>query len=327
MRSIASALAAVTLMLLAAPSAQGSPQGKKLVYLGIPNEERFPASYSRLFTEKAKQFGMSVTQFASPFDPALQAQQFDDAIGQKPDMIVLQSLSSGAVIPALRRAKAADIPVFLIISPVDNAEPGLWVGAMGLDDVKSGELAAEAMVKGLRASGRTTAKVAAITGALAEGIAPKRLEGFKGRLAKEPWITLVQVEDSRWIAPLTEQIAGQMFARHAAAGGLDAIYGMNDAMANAIIQAADSAGLSPGTKSGELLVIGGGCQVTGIRNVRSGKQYATLSGPLPPYDGPKAAELIAHHFSGRTIPLLSVTEPLEIIDRGNLDKYAQLCSY
>lgn len=318
--------AAVAIQAIAATSVQADPQGKKLVLLSGPTEDRFISAFSTLFAGKAKELGMSLTQLTSPFDPALQAQQLDDAIGQKPDMIVLQPLSSGAVAPALNRAKAASIPVFLVISQVDNGD-GLSVGAMGLDDVRSGELAAEAMIQGLKASGRTAAKVAAITGSLAEGIAPKRLAGFKARLAKETWIELVQVEDAKWIPPITEQIAGQMFARYAATGGLDAIYGMNDAMANAIIQAADSAGVTLGAKPGELLVIGGGCQESGVRNIKDGKQYATLSGPLPPYDGPKAAELIADHFSGKAIPALSVTTPLEIIDAANIDKYAALCSY
>lgn len=306
--------------------AHAGPEGKKLTLLTGPTEDRFINAFSHLFQEKASAAGMSITQLTSPFDPALQAQQLDDAIGQKPDMIVLQPLSSGAVTPALGRAKAAGIPVFLVISQVEKGD-GLSVGVMGLDDQKSGELAAEAMIDGLKAGGRTSAKVAAITGSLAEGIAPKRLEGFKARLAKETWINLVQVEDAHWIPPVTEQIAGQMFARYAAQGGLDAIYGMNDAMANAIVQAADSAGIELGTQSGQLLVIGGGCQESGIRNIQAGKQYATLSGPLPPYDGPKAAALIVDYFSGKPVPALSVTTPLEIISGKNIDQYAKLCSY
>lgn len=306
--------------------AHAEAAGKKLTLLTGPTEDRLISAFSHEFDDKAKASGMTVTQLTSPFDPALQAQQLDDAIGQKPDMIVLQPLSSGAVTPGLQRAKAAGIPVFLVISQVENGD-GLSVGTMALDDVKSGELAAEAMIAGLKAGGRQTAKVAAITGSLAEGIAPRRLEGFKARLAKEPWITLVQVEDAQWIPPVTEQIAGQMFTKYAADGGLDAIYGMNDAMANAIIQAADSAGIDLGTASGQLLVIGGGCQESGIRNMQAGKQYATLSGPLPSYDGPKAAELITDYFSGKDIPKLSVTTPLEVVSGSNLDSYAKSCSF
>ncbi|WFU91356.1 sugar ABC transporter substrate-binding protein (plasmid) [Rhizobium sp. CC1099] len=306
--------------------AYAEPAGKKLTLLTGPTEDRLISAFSKAFDEKAIAAGMTVNQLTSPFDPALQAQQLDDAIGQKPDMIVLQPLSSGAVTPGLQRAKSAGVPVFLVISQVDKGD-GLYVGTMALDDVRSGELAAEAMIAGLKAGGRTSAKVAAITGSLAEGIAPRRLEGFKARLAKEPWITLVQVEDAQWIPPVTEQVAGQIFTKYATQGGLDAIYGMNDAMANAIIQAADSAGIEMGNAPGQLLVIGGGCQESGIRNMQAGKQYATLSGPLPSYDGPKAAELISDYFSGKEVPKLSVTTPLEVISADNLEHYAAACSF
>ncbi len=320
---LATALASTTGFL---SFAHAGPEGKKLTFLTGPTEDRFISTFSTLFTEKATAAGMAVTQLTSPFDPALQAQQLDDAIGQKPDMIVLQPLSSGAVLPALGRAKAAGIPVFVVISQVDKGE-GLVAGTMALDEVRSGELAAEALIDGLKAGGKSSAKVAAITGSAAEGIAPKRIQGFKSRLASEPWIQLVQIEDANWAPPVAEQIAGQMFARYSAEGGLDALYGMNDAMSNAIVEAADSAGIELGNQTGQLLVIGGGCQTSGIRNIKAGKQYSTLSGPRPLYDTQKSVELISDYFSGKTIPAMSVTEPLEIITTKNTDQYAEPCNY
>jgi ribose transport system substrate-binding protein len=153
------------------------------------------------------------------------------------------------------------------------------------------------------------------------------MASFTARLAKEPWIKLVQVEDANWMPAAAEQIAGQMFARHAADGGLDAIYGMNDAMANAVVQAADSAGIELGNQTGQLLVVGGGCNTSGIGNVKDGKQYSTLSAPRPIYDTQKSVELIADYFSGKTVPALSVTTPLEIITAKNIGQYADACSY
>jgi ABC-type sugar transport system substrate-binding protein len=102
---------------------------------------------------------------------------------------------------------------------------------------------------------------------------------------------------------------------------------MNDAMANAVVQAADSAGVELGNQSGQLLVVGGGCNTSGIGNVKDGKQYSTLSAPRPIYDSEKSVELIADYFSGKTVPELSVTTPLEIITTKNIGQYADACSY
>ncbi|MDR3471305.1 MAG: sugar ABC transporter substrate-binding protein [Devosia sp.] len=299
---------------------------KKLVFLTGPTEDRFIGAFSKRFLEKASAAGLQVTQFTSPFDPALQAQQLDDAIGQKPSMIVLQPLSSGAVLPALARAKTAGIPVFVVISQVDNGGQ-LVTGTMANDEARSGTLAAEAIIQGLKAGHKTSAKVAAITGTAAEGIAPKRMAAFTKRLAAEAWIKLVQVEDAHWMPPAAEQIAGQLFARYAAEGGLDAIYGMNDGMANAIIQAADSAGVELGTGAGQLLVVGGGCNTSGIGNVRANKEYATLSAPRPVDDAATSVALISDYLAGRPIPALTVTTPLEIITPDNLAQFTEACSF
>jgi ribose transport system substrate-binding protein len=306
-------------------AANAAPEGKRLILLTGPTQDRLINGFATEFRATAEKAGMKVTLLTSPFDPALQAQQIDDAVGQKPDMIIVQPLSSKAIVPALTRAKAAGVPVFLAIAPLEG-DASLYVGAAGLDDEKSGALAAESLIDGLKKSGREKANVAAITGSLAEGIAPIRLKGFKDRLAKESWIKLVQVEDAQWNPQKTESIAGQLLARYAAQGGLDGIYGMNDAQANAIIQAADSAGLTPGVGKGELIVVGGGCQETGIRNIKASKQFATLSGPLPSFDGPAAAQNVTAYFESKEFPKLVVT-PLEIITAANLDKYAKPCSF
>ena len=327
MRYLGKTFAAVTLtccvMLGSGPA--GAAEGKRIFLLSGPIQDRFLNAFTQEFTTAAKLGGASVTLLTSPYDAALQAQQIDDAIGQHPDIIVLQPLSSKAVTPALTRARAAGVKVFLVISPLDGDE-NLYAGRMGLDDVKSGAMAAEALIDGLVKSGRTKAKVAALTGTLAEGIAPLRLKGFRERLSKETWIDLVQVEDARWNPQVTERIAGQLFARYAGQGGLDGLYGMNDAQANAIIQAAESAGLKPGRGPGDLVVVGGGCQETGIRNIRAGKQIATLSGPLPSYDGPTAAKRVFELFDGQLAERVSMT-PLERITSENLEKFAKACSF
>lgn len=312
-------LMAVGLGVQAAPAAD-----RRLMLLMGPTQDRLLNGFAQSFTGAAKAKGMSVTLLTSPYDPALQAQQIDDAVAQKPDMIVLQPLSSKAVIPALGRAKAAGVPVFLVVTPLDGGSD-LYVGAVGLDDNRAGTLAAECLIQALRDSGRTAANVAAITGSLTEGTAPVRLKGFRDRIAKEGWIKLVEVEDAQWNPQKTESIAGQMFARFAGAG-LDGIYGMNDAQANAIIQAAEATGITPGLGRGDLIVVGGSCHPSGVRNIKAGKQYSTLSGPVPSFDGPAAAAGISAYLDGRPTAKLTV-DPLEIVTAANLAQFAKPCSF
>ena len=325
-------LAALTALISGAALVGGGPAvrkaeaaDKRLILLMGPTQDRLLNGYAQAVTAAADAKHMSVTLLTSPYDPALQAQQIDDAIAQKPDMIILQPLSSKAVIPALERAKAAGVPVFLAVTPIEG-RPDLYAGAVGLDDYRAGTLAAQSLIDALAKSGRKSANVAAITGSLTEGTAPVRLAGFKDRLAKESWIKLVEVDDAQWNPQKTEAITGQLLARAATNGGLDAIYGMNDAQANAIIQAAEETDVTPGTGKNDLIVVGGSCWGSGIRNIKAGKQYATLSGPVPSFDGPATIENVSTLLAGGAIPKL-VVDPIEVVTAANLDKFSAPCTF
>jgi ribose transport system substrate-binding protein len=116
---------------------------------------------------------------------------------------------------------------------------------------------ASAASAALKDAGRDGGEIALITGSLQEGVAPRRLAGFKEVLAAHPKAQLVAVEDAHWDPVQTERIAGQLLARFAPQGGLDVIYGMNDDQTVAIIRAAELAGVRQGLKPGELAVVGG----------------------------------------------------------------------
>ena len=69
---------------------------------------------------------MKVTNLSANFDAAVQSQQMDDAIAQKADLIAIVYINDQAIIPALTRAKAAGIPVMLVISPLKKEYDDLY---------------------------------------------------------------------------------------------------------------------------------------------------------------------------------------------------------
>ena len=290
-----------------------------------PTQDKYIGAVAAAFTAAADSGGLTVTVFSTPFDPALQAQQIDDAVAQKFDLLVIQTVSQKAIVPPLTRAKSAGIPVMSIIVPLSDDAQALAVAYVGSDQTKLGALAGEAMGQALAASGRTGAKVAAITGAMDEGIGPMRMAGFKAALAKFPGLELVATEDAKWNPVNAEREAGQLLARYAAQGGLDGIYGMNDLLANAAIVSAQSASMKVGSGPGALVVIGGNCQAPGIRNLASGKMAATVL-LLPAEEGTAAATvakaILAHADVSRDTYVRADT-----ITRANLAAYEKACSY
>ena len=122
--------------------------------LGTANTNPYIGAWTSTFIKFATQAGMKVTNLSSNYDAAVQSQQVDDAIAQKFDMIVIVYVNDQAIIPALTRAKAANIPVVLVVTPLKKEYDDLFTSYVGTDHAELGRLAAEGMVKGSRPRAR-----------------------------------------------------------------------------------------------------------------------------------------------------------------------------
>jgi ribose transport system substrate-binding protein len=306
---------ALAVALVTASSHEGAadPHGKRIAHLTTVLQD-YTAALATTLTDAAKKRGMEVTTFSSPFNPALQAQQMDDAIARKFDMIVLVTVSATAIVPAATRAHEAGIPVIVLI-----------VSYIGEDQQELGRIVGKSVVTAFKDSGRDGGKVAAITGSLQDGIAPLRLAGFKEELAANPKIELAAIEDVAWDPVKSQMVASQLFARFAAQGGLSALYGMNDAQALAIALAASAAGLTVGSGPKDVLIVGGNCTPQTPAAIRSGTLYSSAS-QIPTFLGERAAEVAAAYFSGETIQK-TIYLPVEVINKSNIDKWTGPCSY
>jgi ABC-type sugar transport system substrate-binding protein len=319
-RTIAFCAGLTAAVALLAPQ-YAAAQAKRVVFLDGPIADKYVGGLTRSFTETAKADGFDVSVVQSPFDPALQAQQMDDAIAKKADAIVMMIMSQKALVPALTRAKEAHIPVILINTPIPQED--LYTAFVGEDSNQMGATAAKAMADGLK--DRTPAKVAVIAGSMDEGIAPARVAAFKKAIEGYPGITVVAVEETHWAPPEAERATGQLLARFAGQGGLDGIYAMNDPLANGAVQAAQSAGVKLGTAKGELVVVGGNCLAMGIADIEQGTMYATLY-HTPINMGRDTANTVAKILKGESVPKKQ-SRGLDIITKANVEKYKSECTF
>jgi ABC-type sugar transport system substrate-binding protein len=321
---IVAALALVTCFGTSATSF-ADPKGKKVALLATGSTHPFIAAVTKAFLEKANSAGIEVTTFNTPFDAALQSQQVDDAIARKFDLIAIIPAAEQAIVPALTRAKQAKMPVIIINSPPKEGAEDLYISFVGEDHVELGRIAARGVIEALKAGNRDTAKVALITGSLAEGVGPRRVAGFREVLKDHPKIEIVATEDAKWDTATSERIAGQLFARFAPRGGLDVIWGMADNQAVAAIRAAEAANIPLGTEKGKLIVIGSNCLKQGIEMIKAGKQFSTGI-QIPSRTGSRAAELAIEYFDGKSLPKQNLL-PVELVTKDNIGKWEQPCSY
>lgn len=308
-----------------ASAAAAAPQGKRVALLTTANTQPYMGAWTKTFLESAKPLGFSVTNLTSPFDAALQSQQVDDAIAQKFDAILLVIINQQAIKPALIRAKAAGIPVILVVNPGDPANDGLYASFIGVDQTELGRLAGENMIKGLAAEGKKTAQIAAVTGTSSQLNSSLRLVGFKKAIAEDPNIKLVAVEDGRWQTAPSEEITGDLLVRYSGRGGLDGVFAMADNQASGAIQAIRSAGLPLGVKNHGIVVVASNCMKDGIVHIKDGSQYATNT-QIPVEEAKVAAAKMADFFSGKTLQKQELV-PSQSITAANVDKFAKACSY
>jgi ribose transport system substrate-binding protein len=307
---------------LASLPSGAAESAKRVAFLDGPIADKYVGGLTRSFTETAKANGFEVSVVQSPFDPALQARQLDDAISQKVDAIAMMIMSQKALIPALTRAKEAHIPVILINTDIPNED--LYTAFVGEDSMKLGAMAGKAMADGL--AGHQSAKVAIIAGSMDEGVAPVRAAGFKqGFEGAHPGFSVVATEETHWAPPEAERAAGQLLARFSSQGGLDGIYGMNDPLANGAVQAAQSAGVKLGTGKNELVIVGGNCLAMGIQDIEQGTMYATVYW-TPINMGRDAANTVKKILDGQPVPKKQ-SRSLDIITKANVDKYKKECTF
>ena len=305
--------------------AAADAKGKKVLMVQSFATHPYVSTIIKSFKAKAESYGIEVTVQAAGLDAALQVRQFDDGIARKFDMIIVQPISEQAIVPALTRAKEAKIPVIISNNTPKDGTSDLYLSFVGQDQVEMGRIVGRSMIKAFKDSGRDGGKVALITGALQEGPGPRRLAGIKEVLATDPKIQLAAVEDGRWDTATSERIAGQLFARFAAQGGLDAIYGMADNQAIASVKAAEAAGVPVGSGPKQLLAFGGNCLKEGIEAIKAGKVVSTVS-QIPTQVGERIADAARDYFDGKTLPK-DILLPVEVINKDNVANWEAACTY
>ena len=325
MRLLIGLFAVLLMALPMSGAASAAPQGKRVLILATANTNPYIGAWSSTFTKLATAAGMQVTNLSANYDAALQAQQLDDGLAQKYDMIVLCYVNDQAVIPALTRAKAAGIPVILFATPMKKEQEDLWTSYIGTENADLGRLAGEELVKGLAAEGKKTAKVVAVTGSSQQTNVKARMDAFKAVLAQHPGIKLVDTEDGKWNTVVSEKVTGQLLVRFSSQGGIDGIFDMADNQATGSINAIQSAGVPLGVANKGIVVVGSNCMKDGIIHIRSGEQYGTAT-QIPTEEATYAAKKVIAYFNGGQLKKYDVI-PVYGITKDNVDKFAAGCSY
>lgn len=154
----------------------------------------YVVQYAEKLREMAEELGIELALVDAEDDPGRQTQQMPELIVQQPDVIVVWALNSAGIVPAVRQAYEAGIPVVTVVSDIDESGKSYVTAHAGPNDTLQGTQAAEALIDAMGGKGN----VVALRGPTGFGPADQRHQAFVDVAAKFPDIKLLDAQDASW---------------------------------------------------------------------------------------------------------------------------------
>lgn len=243
--------------------------------------------------EATKEFGYQTIVQAPELesDCEKQMQIMENLITQQVDAIILTPNGSTELVPAIKKANNANIPVIIIDSRIyqdalDAADAHIEC-FIGSDNYYGGQLAAEKMADKLGGAG----KVAVLEGVAGQEVSVQRVGGFVDR-AKELGLQVVSSQPADW-----DQGKGYTVAQNIlqANPDLNGLFGASDLMALGGIKAIEDAGMA-----GQVTVIGFDANDDAKTAIAEGRMYGSIA-QSPDEMGRQAVEVFKTLGEGGTV--------------------------
>jgi ribose transport system substrate-binding protein len=304
----------------------GALDGKNVGVIICTNQNPFCAAWANSVKSGLEKQGANVTVLSSVFDPAVDAQNMNRLIADKPDLIISVPASASAIVPSYIRAKAAGIPILGAIGRQSAAGAKIVTAEARTDDPALGRFAAMNLVEGMRKAGYKSGNIIALTGTASQNNVTDRMATFKAYLKKFPQYKIVSIQDTNWDQATSAKVAQQLLSKYASKGGIQGAYGMADNMAIGIIQGAKQAGVPVGvSKKNGLIVTGSNCLAVGINAIKSGSEYGTGT-QAPQVEAALAVKVAAQILTGAKPPKVSYVHE-DRITKANVAKFAKICTF
>lgn len=231
-------------------------------------------------------------------DVARQIAQMEDLIQQKVDAIIIWPTNGQAVIPAVRKAHNAGIPV--IVTNSNIAEEGFdFVRSFsGPDNITQGSRSAEIMCDKFKEMGiENEAQIVQISGQPGYTTAIERAQGFEERLPEVcPNVTLVETQPGDWNREKSQKVMEAFLVKY---DDIDGVYSGDDNMGVGALNAAKAAG-----REGDIIFVGATNFAVGYEAMGRGEYWGSIY-QSPVDDAEAALKTAIDILEGTDVPFLN----------------------
>jgi len=230
-------------------------------------------------------------------DVARQIAQMEDLIQQEVDAIIIWPTNGEAVIPAVRKAHNAGIPVIVTNSNIDEQGFDFVASFSGPDNITQGARAAEIMCEKFTDMGiEDEARIVQISGQPGYTTAIERAKGFEDHLPEVcPNITLVETQPGDWNREKSQKVMEAFLVKY---DDIDGVYAGDDNMGVGALNAAKAAG------HGDIIFVGATNFSVGYEAMERGEYWGSIY-QSPVDDAEAALQTAIDVLDGEEVPFLN----------------------
>lgn len=285
-------------MLFALASAQNldDPNLGELV-IGITQNnvgvDSYQTTYEQAFQATAEEFGVQTVVLDAGGDVARQIAQMQDLIQQQVDVIIIWPTNGQAVVPVVRQAHNAGIPVVVTNSQIGEAGFDFIASFSGPDNITQGQYAAEMMCDALGGEGQ----IVEISGQPGYTTAIERSDGFQDHLAEVcPGVTIMETQPGDWNREKSQRVMENFLTKYE---DIDGVYSGDDNMGVGALNAAIAADRAEG-----IIFIGATNFAVGYEAMERGEYYGSVY-QSPVEDARNALLTAIAVIQGEEVPFLN----------------------
>jgi ribose transport system substrate-binding protein len=206
-----------------------------------PGSNAYQAKYAETAEAYTKQLGLKATVMDPQGDPAVQFNQIQDMVSQNLDVIVLWPTSQNALIPAVRQASRAGIPVVTSNSPIGEAGRRYVAAHTGPDDCAQAEQAAEMLGDSLNSKGN----IVVVEGTPGYTVSILRKNCFMDKMEDSyPNINILASQTAEWNREKAQTVMETFLTKFG--DKINGVYAFDDGMGLGVISALQAKGKTPG---------------------------------------------------------------------------------
>lgn len=303
-RTLVGALAGVTLAVTAGASQAQQPT---IALVQINQQALFFNQMNDGAKKAADKAGAKLVIFNANNDPAAQNNAIETYIQQKVNGLIVVAIDVNGIMPAVKAAAAAGIPVVAVDAILPE---GPQKAQVGVDNALAGKMIAEHFIKYVDSDLGGKAKIG-IVGALNSFIQNVRQKGFEDTIKGNTKITVAGVVDGRNIQDNALSAAENLMTGNP---DLNAIYATGEPALLGAIAAVESQG-----RKDKVKIVGWDLTAQAIKGIDEGFVVGVVQQD-PAGMGAAALDALMKVNKGETVGK-NIAVPVTIVTKANVDPY------